>query len=61
MASDPVRLVNAIKPLVSRSSSGPMISCTSPPEQKLPPAPVTTKAWIKSLVVAAWKIAAISA
>ena len=22
--------------------SGPMISCTSPPEQKLPPAPVTT-------------------
>ncbi len=24
--------------------SGPMISCTSPPEQKLPPAPVTTTA-----------------
>ncbi|CFN08391.1 Uncharacterised protein [Bordetella pertussis] len=22
--------------------SGPMISCTSPPEQKLPPAPVST-------------------
>ncbi|MNT78249.1 hypothetical protein D3C72_2174670 [compost metagenome] len=26
--------------------SGPMISCTSPPEQKLPPAPVTTTALI---------------
>ena len=24
------------------STSGPMISCTSPPEQKLPPAPVMT-------------------
>ncbi len=24
--------------------SGPMISCTSPPEQKLPPAPCTTTA-----------------
>ena len=24
--------------------SGPMISCTSPPEQKLPPAPVSTTA-----------------
>ena len=27
-----------------RRTSGPMISCTSPPEQKLPPAPVTTTA-----------------
>ena len=26
------------------STSGPMISCTSPPEQKLPPAPVSTTA-----------------
>ena len=25
--------------------SGPMISCTSPPEQKLPPAPVSTTAF----------------
>ena len=24
--------------------SGPMISCTSPPEQKLPPEPLTTTA-----------------
>ena len=32
----------AMSPLRCISTSGPMISCTSPPEQKLPPAPVIT-------------------
>ncbi len=31
-----------MSPLRCISTSGPMISCTSPPEQKLPPAPVIT-------------------
>jgi hypothetical protein len=29
-------------------TSGPMISCMSPPEQKLPPAPVTTMVFTAS-------------
>ena len=29
---------------ISIFTSGPMISCTSPPEQKLPPSPVNTTA-----------------
>ena len=29
--------VNASSPFMSRPTSGPMMSCTSPPEQKLPP------------------------
>ena len=29
-------------------TSGPMISCTSPPEQKLSPAPATTTAFTSS-------------
>jgi hypothetical protein len=59
--SSPVMEVKRIRPLVSRSSSGPMISCTSPPEQKLPPEPVTTKARTASSCVAARRMAAISA
>ena len=31
-----------------KRTSGPMISCTSPPEQKLPPAPVSTTACTSS-------------
>ena len=31
--------------------SGPMISCTSPPEQKFPPAPVMTMALIGDFVL----------
>jgi len=59
--SAPVRAVNWSSPFVSRSSSGPMISWTSPPEQKLPPAPVTTKACTASSAAPARKIASISA
>ncbi|OIQ68731.1 hypothetical protein GALL_496690 [mine drainage metagenome] len=33
----PVMRVKASSPFISRPTSGPMISCTSPPEQKLPP------------------------
>jgi hypothetical protein len=38
----PVIRVNAVRPLVSILTSGPMISKTSPPDEKFPPAPVTT-------------------
>ncbi len=38
----PVIRVNARSSGIDIFVSGPMISCTSPPEQKLPPAPVTT-------------------
>jgi len=40
----PVMRVNLSKPSWSILVSGPMISCTSPPEQKLPPAPAITTA-----------------
>jgi hypothetical protein len=46
--SSPVMRVKRSNPAVSpsacRRTSGPMISCTSPPEQKFSPAPVTTTA-----------------
>ncbi len=38
----PVMRVKASRPSIAICVSGPMISCTSPPEQKLPPAPVNT-------------------
>ena len=38
----PVMRVNSSNSGAFSRTSGPMISCTSPPEQKLPPAPVTT-------------------
>ena len=37
----PVMWVKSISSGIFIFVSGPMISCTSPPEQKLPPAPVT--------------------
>ena len=46
--SSPVRRVKAsslsARPASFISTSGPMMSCTSPPEQKSPPAPVSTTA-----------------
>ena len=42
LTRSPVIRVNAVSPLVSIFTSGPMISNTSPPDEKLPPAPVTT-------------------
>jgi hypothetical protein len=61
LTKSPVMAVKAIRPLVSRSSSGPMISWTSPPEQKFPPAPATTKARTESSRAAARKMAEASA
>jgi len=51
----PVMRVNAVSPLVSIFTSGPMISNTSPPEEKLPPAPVTTTAFTSSSMAQARK------
>gem|GEM_PF-5205476 len=42
LTRSPVMRVKASRPAMSIFVSGPMISCTSPPEQKLPPAPATT-------------------
>ncbi len=43
--SAPVMRVKASSSGMVMVVSGPMISCTSPPEQKLPPAPVSTTAF----------------
>ena len=40
--TSPVMRVNASSPGMSSWVSGPMISCTSPPEQKFSPAPAST-------------------
>ena len=53
--------VNSSRPAVSISTSGPMISNTSPPEQKLPPAPVMTNAFTLLSFAAARKMSASSA
>ena len=58
--SSPVMRVKAVSSLVSISTSGPMISNTSPPEEKLPPAPVTTMALTSSSLAQAWKKSASS-
>ena len=44
LTSAPVMRVKASSSGMLIFVSGPMISCTSPPEQKLPPAPVSTTA-----------------
>ena len=58
--SSPVMRVKAVSPFVSMSTSGPMISNTSPPDEKLPPAPVTTIALTPSSLAQAWKKSASS-
>ena len=55
LTSSPVIRVNFSSSLVSIATSGPMISKTSPPEEKLPPAPVTTIALTASSFCAARK------
>jgi hypothetical protein len=47
--------VNAVRPLVSIFTSGPMISNTSPPDEKLPPAPDTTTVLTSSSIAQARK------
>jgi len=44
LTRSPVMRVKASSSGMSIFTSGPMISCTSPPEQKLPPSPVNTTA-----------------
>ena len=61
LTSSPVMRVKSSSSAVSISTSGPMISNTSPPEQKLPPAPVMTKAFTALSFAAARKMSAISA
>ena len=48
LTRSPVIRVNASSPGMSSFVSGPMISWTSPPEQKFPPAPVMTTAFTSS-------------
>ena len=50
----PVMRVKASSSGMVMRVSGPMISCTSPPEQKLPPAPVTTTALTSVLARRPW-------
>jgi hypothetical protein len=52
--------VNPVRPLVSIFTSGPMISNTSPPDEKLPPAPVTTMVLTSSSIAQARKKSASS-
>ena len=49
LTSAPVMRVNASSSGMVIWVSGPMISCTSPPEQKLSPAPVSTTALMSVL------------
>ncbi len=48
LTRSPVMRVKASSPFMSRVSSGPMISCTSPPEEKLPPFDAKTTALMSS-------------
>ena len=48
-------------PRARAATSGPMISCTSPPEQKFPPAPVRTTARMSVAVRSAVNVAVSSA
>ena len=45
LTRSPVMRVKASRPGMSSLVSGPMMSCTSPPEQKFSPAPVMTTAF----------------
>jgi hypothetical protein len=48
LITSPVMRVKASRPGMSSWVSGPMMSCTSPPEQKLPPSPESTTALTSS-------------
>ena len=61
LTRSPVMRVNSSRPRASISVKGPMISRTSPPEQKLPPAPVMTTALTSSQSVRARKVSRSSA
>jgi hypothetical protein len=61
LTSSPVRRVNASSPLTSRESSGPMISWTSPPDEKFPPFDAKTTALTWSSAASARKVSRSSA
>jgi hypothetical protein len=61
LTTSPVMRVKSSSAAASISMSGAMISNTSPPEQKLPPAPVMTKALTVLSFAAARKTSASSA
>ena len=61
LTRSPVIRVKASSPFMSRSSSGPMISCTSPPEQKLPPFDANTTAATSSASASARNVSRSSA
>ena len=53
LTRSPVMRVKSSSSGMAMSVSGPMISCTSPPDEKLPPAPVTmttlqSRAWTRA-------------
>ena len=49
LTRSPVMRVKARRPFMSRPTSGPMMSWTSPPEEKLPPfEPKTTTSMVSS-------------
>src|SRR5882724_12054074 len=55
LTRSPVMRVKAVRPLVSICTSGPIISNTSPPDEKLPPAPDITTVFTSSSMVQARK------
>ena len=55
LTRSPVMRVKAVRPFVSIFTNGPMISNTSPPDEKLPPAPVTTTVFTSSSMAQARK------
>ncbi len=52
----PVMRVKVSSPFMSILVRGPMMSCTSPPEQKLPPVPVITIERTSSTYWNLWKV-----
>ena len=48
LTTSPVMRVKASSSFISILTSGPMMSCTSPPEQKFPPLGRKTTAWMSS-------------
>ncbi len=61
LTRSPVMRVKSMRPCMSRSSSGPMMSCTSPPEQKLPWLEPNTTALTSPAVARARKVSRSSA
>ena len=61
LTRSPVMRVNSRRPFMSRSNSGPMMSRTSPPEQKLPPFEPNTIAFTSSAPTSLRKVSRSSA